>query len=213
MTRFVWDPKTQSFTEGKAGPALLPEHMRGLPSSFVTKDTSDGDKIHELDPPHIVKALVREQTNKEQTSAKPDAVEVLASSLAPIGERVPLNQTRIDLVRFRIIRARITRLAGSGVLNTKIDYVWFPEDNVNLYELRPVLPRKLPRHLRNYRLELDIFNWPRSIVDALVALGHKPPDIKEMIRVAKRRREVVEELGREESLIWTPGRADGGGIS
>ena len=216
--RFVF--KDGKFVEGKATPWLPPQHMRGLPAAWTTKEEADGDKVHELDPPHIVKALVQEQAKVEQTQTKdlPAAVQRVSSSLAPLGENVPLSQERIDIVRFRIIRARVSRLAQSpqpekDLAAIRVDYVFFPENNVNKYELRAkvarhgarALPHPLPKHLRAFRLEVDIYNWPESVVDALTALGYKPPNIREMINDAKRRSSIAQELQREESLVWTPG--------
>lgn len=215
--RFVF--KDGKFVEGKAGPEQLPEHMRALPSSFITKHEAEGDKVHELDPPHIVEALVKDLTEKEQPKPTLDglplAVQALSASMAPLGAVVPLNQRRIDVVRFRIIRSRIDRLckeAEAGTIKLEdalknVDHVWFPEDNVNKYELRKGLPppnSMRPKRLHNYRLELDIMNWPQSVIDALEALGHKPPNVKEMITNARRKASVIAEISREESAIWTP---------
>jgi hypothetical protein len=218
--RFVFDQKAGKFVEGKAAPWLPPEQMRGLPQNFTTRDSSDGDKVHEDDPPHIVQALIHEQTKAEQKPKEdlPTAVKVLADSLAPTGEVVPLNQERIDIVRFRIIRARINRLFGDpkpeiALRDLKVDYVFFPRDNVNAYELRAKvkrdgvekLPWPLPKHLKNFKLEIDIYNWPESVLDGLKAIGHKPPNIQEMIANARRHASITEELQREESLLWSPG--------
>lgn len=216
--KFVW--RDGKWVEGSAAPWLPPEHMRGLPASFTTKHEAEGDKVHELDPPHIVKALVRDQTLAEQKvkGDLPSALKTLSDNAAPIGEAVPLNQIRIDIVRFRIIRARVGRLAQSthpdkDLAELKVDYVFFPENNVNKYELRAkwrrrgtaAMPHPLPKHLRPFKLEIDIYNWPESVIDALKAVGQTPPNIKEMIADAKRRSSIAQELQREEGVIWTPG--------
>lgn len=210
--RFVF--KDGKFVEGKATPWLPPEHMRGLPGSFVTRDEAESDKIHELDPPHIVQGIIYDQKKALEAEKKdmPAALEKFSQSVAPLGARVPLNQNRIDVVRFRVIRARITRLFASpdqqkALADLRVDYLFFPEDNVNKYELRSKaqLPAKLPKHLRNFKLEIDIYNWPQSVVDALTSIGQKPPNIREMINDARRKAEIAEELQREESVLWTPG--------
>lgn len=194
--RFVWDDKHKTFVEGKASPELLPQHMRSLPSSYVTKDAAEGDKVHPDDPEHVVKTLISDQQKKEAEVPKPEmplAVQALAESLVPLGVKVPLSQRRIDVVRFRIIKARVDRMAKTGALDTSIVFVWFPEDNVNRYELRKTLPRKLPRHLRHYKLAIDVFNWPQSIIDALESLGYKY-DVQEMIHAAQARFAVSQEV-------------------
>lgn len=216
--RFVF--RDGKFQEGKATPWLPPEHLRGLPSEFVTKDTSDGDKIHELDPPHIVKELVakHEAALSKSSDSLPNTVRRLSEAVAPVGARVPLSQERIDIVRFKTIRSRITRLAASpepekDLAEMNVDYVFFPDNNVNKVEIRKKpgnpgryrpLPQPLPKHLRGFKLEIDIYNWPESVLDALAALGHKPPNIKEMLDDAKRRSDIAQELQREERLVWTP---------
>lgn len=210
--RFVFDAKAGKFVPGKAAPWLPPEHMRGLPADWTTREIAEGDKIHEYDPPHIIKGLMQDQA-KAQEKTKTDlvgALKTLSDAVAPVGESVPLNQSRIDVVRFRVIRARVTRLFQSpspekALADLKVDYLFFPENNVNKYELRPKhkMPYPLPKHLRGLKLEVDIYNWPASVLDALKQIGHEPPNIKEMLADAKRRHSISKELEREESLIWT----------
>lgn len=202
------------FVEGKASPWLPPEHMRKLPQSFTTRDEAEGEKVHELDPPHIVRALTAEQSKLEAKPALPEAVQQVADALFPSNEVVPLSQERIDIIRFRVLRARITRLAASpdpqkALDETKVDYIYFPENNVNKYELRAkearpgvsALPHPLPRHLRGFRLELDIYSWPQSMVDALAQLGIVVPDFRRMFDDIRRQASVAEELQRAESSL------------
>lgn len=217
--RFVF--KDGKFVPGKAKPWLPPMEMRGLPQNWTTKDISDGDKIHEYDPPHIIKELMRKQDANERAASTslPAALQALSNAAAPLGESVPLSQERIDLVRFRIIRARVNRLASSAqpekdLADIKVDYVFFPDNNVNNYQLRAkvarhgarALPHPLPKHLRPFKLEVDIYNWPESVINALKSVGQTPPDIKEMIADAKRRASIARELQSEESHILIPGR-------
>jgi hypothetical protein len=224
--RLVFDDKTGKFAP-TSGPTaeVLPQHMRGLPGEITTKDAAEGDKVHPDDPPHIVKSIIHEQAKRlaigEQQNL-PDAVKQLSEATAPVGERVPVNQARVDVVRFRIIRSRINRLCdehaklarmGVGMplarflKDMPVDHVWFAKNNVNAYELRRGLPPpnfKRPAHLKSVKLEIDILNWPESVLDALKAMGHTAPNIPEMLLDAERRTSVLQELGREEGLIWTP---------
>lgn len=201
--RYVWDVVKQAFKPGKAKPALRPEFMRSIPESYTTKDIADGDKVHELDAPHIVEELVHQQKQAEEgqkARTLPQALEALAAAIAPLGERVPLNQTRIDLVRFRLIRTRIQRAAAANDMSLlRVFYVWFPEDNVNVYEIRDALPEKLPKHLRGYALEIDPMCWPRSVVDALASIDIKVPTPRELMNDLRGEASVAEEIQREES--------------
>ena len=217
---FVWDKEKGTFVEGKASPELVPEHMRGLPASWTTKDEAEGDKVHALDPPHIVEELVEKNLAAENPAVKKEltpALKALEAAIAPPGVVVPLNQIRIDLVRFRIIQKRVAKYAAAVAAGqecdlAKIDLVWFPSDNVNVYMLMPreKAPAKRPPHLRNYKLEIDIFNWPQSILDALLELGQQPPNIQEMIKDAKSRHSVVEEIRSEEDRLQGGGDNGGG---
>ena len=176
--------------EGSASPEQKPEHLRGLPAEWVTKNEADPDRIHELDPPHIVGALVEEQVKKVRAEEAPAAPDVpFKPRVAKPGECVPLSQWEIDMVRFRVLRqlvetAIVAKKHGNKVDVFKVNHLRFPENNVNIYELHEGNPpREDERHSheRGFSLELDIEAWPKTIVDHLAARGVSLPDVKKLL--------------------------------
>lgn len=185
--RLIFDPKTGKFVPGKAAPWQPPEQLRGLPSSWVTKDTSDPDRIHELDAPHIVEALKFEHQKQEQTPAKETEESVFADIDVWGG---PFDQTHIDWIRFKAIRnlvkgALIYAQRGARYPLRKTRHLWFPKAKLDPRELRegrPPLPRDRPRHLRDKDLIVDVFSWPPRVVDELRARGIAVPDPEKLER-------------------------------
>jgi hypothetical protein len=182
--------------EGSATPWLPPEQMRSLPADLQTRDTSDPDRVHELDAPHIVDALKADwearQQGRDPITGKPveDTSRAKKYRVAQPGENVPLNQEQVDFVRMRVLKAVVDQ-AYEDTLEGRcpdlsVRHVWFPHDNVNIYELRdgPAPVRSLrPKRLRSLDLEIDMYNWPRRIVGILEESGQKVPDVrKECIR-------------------------------
>lgn len=181
--------------EGKASPELKPEHLRKLPANYVTKDIADPDKIHELDVPHIVDALTEEQEKRDLEGSK---TETMADALPKLkcaqpGETVPLSQWEIDVVRMRVIKARVDHMVFMKMNHNvapdlKTKHLWFPEDNVNIYELRegnPPADKDRPKHMRGLRLEIDVENLPPRIVDALAERGVVIEDVQEIMKNTK----------------------------
>lgn len=171
--------------EGKAAPEHLREDLRALPSEFVTKNTSDPDKIHELDAPHIVAALTEEQFKAQQDkpTEAPLPEEFIDKKLKGpnLNNPGPLNQFDIDCMRMKAIQGLIKNAmnkAARGELELALQilsiktYLWFPKNKVTLVESRvghapPDSER--PKHLKRFELWVDPFNWPRSIRDVLEA--------------------------------------------
>jgi len=176
--------------DGSASPEQKPEHLRGLPADWVTKNEADPDRIHELDPPHIVGALVEEQVKKVREQEVPDAPDAsFKPSVAKPGECRPLSQWEIDMVRFRVMRqlvesAIVAKQHGVKTDIFKVNHLRFPENNVNIYELRegnPPRDAERAQHERGFALVLDIEAWPQSIVDHLATRGVVLPDAKKML--------------------------------
>lgn len=167
--------------EGKASPELLREDLRKLPSDYITKDTSDDTKIHELDAPHVVEAIkydkAKEVEEAENPTPDPKPEKKLKSEVEP-GRDIPFTQVadpqfEVDLIRFSIIRAIVTSAAEGAIPEEGLfarRYVWFPKNNLNIYELRqgnPPANLERPAYLKNIDLFIDIEYWPKRITDAL----------------------------------------------
>jgi hypothetical protein len=70
----------------------------------------------------------------------------------------------------RVIKVSVDRYieeAKSGITpNWGVKHLWFPENNVNHYELREGNPpgdSQRPKHMRRFRIEIDILCIPESI--------------------------------------------------
>jgi hypothetical protein len=167
------------WVEGKAGPEHLPEDLRKMPAKFLTKDTGDPDRIHQLDDPHIRKALLREQTQKEIQIHKKEPIEGLHR--APLGEVVPLRQDFIDVEKMHVMRGLINGQLREVEAGTRsepdletIHYLWFPENNVNSWVVKvghPPPDSERPKHLRGFDLVVDLMNIPQRIRDELKSRG------------------------------------------
>lgn len=161
----------------------LPDEIRGLPSSFVTKDTSDPDKIHALDAPHTVETLVYEQQKKEQAS-NPQLPENILEKYDLFDG--PFNQEHIDMIRFKAIRNLVRSSflimeRGGDMLNLKkTRHLWFPKAKLDPRELRdgrPPLRHDLPAHLKDKELVVNVYNWPPRIIDMLRERNIDVPDV------------------------------------
>lgn len=175
--------KDGTWAEGKASPKLLREDLRELPGDYVATDTDDPDRIHELDAPHIVEAIAHDRHREEQDESEGAALEKVP--FPGPGESAPLNQWLIDIVRFRIFSTLVESLfnqyASGGDPDVDPRHVWFPENNVNHYHLRPGPPPpdvERPKHLRNWKLAVDPFAPPESVAAYLQARGAKIPTFR-----------------------------------
>jgi len=158
-----------TWAKGKATPKLLREDLRVLPSELVISndmDIEDADKIHELDPPHIVAALTYEHQKKlagvDDEAPALDTSDLPGGPLAQIGQRKTLSQREVDWVRVRLLKVLIDNAIAASDSGTEPDmsvrHVWFPENEVNIYELREGNPPpacERPRHLKSLDLWID----------------------------------------------------------
>lgn len=165
-----------------------PEHMRQLPEDYYTRDTSDPDRIHELDPPHIVEALKADRDKVQEEESRPPPM-VEDKRFAPHGVRAPITQTDVDFIRFRIMRQLIhnnmRKISGGQALglDNKIRHVWFPEPHIDKYSLRrgkPPPDSKRPKWLRGIKLAISLSEWPEAIVDIMRERGQLLPNIKRL---------------------------------
>ena len=133
--------------------------LQHLPSEVIATDEDDPDKVSVYDAPHIQRELVEEHYKAlDKPTKKPSRFPPIAQP----GEVVPLNQFQVDIVRLRICKA-LTDVHMAEQREGKFKgipsrHVWFPEDNVNSYELRdgnPPSDTDRPKHLRRYKLALD----------------------------------------------------------
>lgn len=194
--REIYDANKGLWVPGKAAPKLLPEHMRGLPSEITTTEEAEADKVHELDPPHVVRSIVKDHARAELRDLagegpRPGLEELAELADAPVGEIVPLDQERIDVARMKAAYALLGTLAEQAEQGLKPDldarwHLWFPTNNVNHRSLRPgnaPPDSERPQHLRGYQLWVDPFCWPRSVTDRLEKFGFACPNMLTRIEV------------------------------
>lgn len=145
---------------------LLPERLRQLPEELVAKDDQDPDRPHELDPKHIVQNLAEEfeenqilrgGLNEEQWAKKKNE-----EAAAESRKKKPVKQEFVDLIVMRAIKNEIDHahyLWRHGKKHEfKVLHLWFPEDDIRVYELRdgnPPADSRRPRHLKGLKLEVD----------------------------------------------------------
>lgn len=187
--RFVFDAKKGTFDAGKARPELLPEHMRILPSDYVTKEIADEHRIHKHDDDHIVTALTKERLKSE---AEGDVVAEKVFPTPTEQTRMCLNQKDVDAIIMRVLRAKIHALkekAERGERIVESDYavkhLWFVNDALMPRAIRwgnPPADSDRPKHMRGLNLVVDIFNWPREVRAALAAQGITPPSRKDFAK-------------------------------
>lgn len=186
--------------KGKAA-TLLPEIQRDLPGELITKDEADVDRVHPLDPPHIKSALVYEHQKKLDPKAEKEDEAVKKLTCAQPGEKVPLSQHEIDVIRCRVIYTWINRELSKAACGEKVDteikHLYFPEpDNVNSYALRKGRPRdweKSYRHQKHLDTVVDIFELPPRIKDFLAAKGIKHVNFRKRFEDAERQRAIDEQ--------------------
>lgn len=186
MSKLILDHRG-NWVEGKAGPKNLRQDLRKLPGEYVTNEIAVDTKIHELDPPHVARTILRDKAKEAEAALNPkkdtakDAIKKL--KCAQPGEYIPLNQWEIDCARIRVINALIQRMYDDARKGAKVEltpcHLWFPDDNANKYQLRtgnPPADVDRPKHLQRFRLEIDVVNWPQTIIDELKARGVEVPD-------------------------------------
>lgn len=193
--------KNGKWSIGKAAPEHLRKELRELPGNFITKDTGDPDKIHELDDPHIVRNLAREQAIAQLDSNEEDLDSLLGR--APIGEVVPLKQRFIDAERFfvwkGVIQGQLRDIGDRIRLAPDIEvmhWLYFEEDNVNKYLVKEGLPppdSELPKHMRGFQVVVDILAPPQRIMDILTATGSVQAKFAEkLIRTQRQQSNLIE---------------------
>lgn len=135
----------------------LPEDLRSLPSSFVTEDIGENDKIHVLDAPHTKRSMAKELAAKQGPQKKEEE-----------GPRVPgghLSQERIDLEIARALR-NLANNAANDYANGRpqdrsVKHIWFPTPDPRVIEMRqgnPPPDSERPAHLKGKWLVIDINN-------------------------------------------------------
>lgn len=170
----------EGWREGRAGPELLREDLRKLPGELVTKEIADGDKIHDLDDPHIVESIKQDWCEAQVGYTNPllKEAEPLGAAAIKRTEHLTLNQSRVDEVRLRVMRAwaqtNIEWIEAGKTPDLRVRHVWFPKNDVNQYSLRrgnPPSDTDRPKHMRGLRLEIDLESrkLPETIVERLEA--------------------------------------------
>lgn len=172
--------KNGIWRNGKAEPEQLREDLRKLPANFVTKDISDPDRIHALDPEHIREALIEEQLEIEPGDDPKETLETL--TVAEVGDIVPFTgskvnpQLEVDIIKMRVIWATVNNKEP----DLDKGYLWFEENNINNYGFRkgnPPSDSERPKYLKGIDLDIDYFTWPQSIYNLLKKKGTILPDL------------------------------------
>lgn len=204
-----WVYRDGEWEEGQASPENLREDLRQLPSDMVTKDIGDADKIHEEDPDYIQADLLAKQ--EKANLAKDTSLSALEGlKRLPLGEKVPLNQERVDViigwVIFGFIRNALEAVErGKDVDLEQVFHLWFPSDNANIYELKhgnPPSDIDRPKHLRGYRLGFTIVDPPKRILDIMEASGYGMMNI---IQTYQENKKYIEHRGMSTILEATYG--------
>lgn len=82
----------------------------------------------------------------------------------------PLTPRGIEHTRIRVTLACLISAVEKGVRKPRVRHLWFPQDNVNRYELRdgnPPADVDRPKHLRGQSLVIDIGVIPADVWDAV----------------------------------------------
>jgi hypothetical protein len=177
--------KDGEWVEGKASPILLDEELCKLPSEFVTTTVEEADKIHPDDPLHTRLSMLDELEAKANENPIKDDIDF---DEVPCGDARILYQKGIDVVRMRVLKVIIDNAIlllhkGSTKIDLRVKHLWFPENNLNIYELRegnPPPDSERPKHMRGFRLELDVTRIPQTVVDKCEARGVIIPDVKDL---------------------------------
>lgn len=173
MARYIFDAKgnKREVKGHKHRFRKMPDNMKGLPEELIGTDMADPDKIDFRDAPHVVEGIVEDYV-KDQEAPTPSTKK--KRRCAQPGEYVPLSQWEIDVVRMRVIKTSVDRYieeVKQGMPpNWGVKHLWFPENNVNHYQLREGNPpgdSQRPKHMRRFRIEIDILNIPETIQELL----------------------------------------------
>jgi len=149
----------------------LPQEVRNLPEELIATDLADPEKVYKSDAPHIIDELSEEHIKAQETPK-----EIKKLRCAQVGEYVPLSQWEIDVVRMRVIKTTVDSMlvwADRGIEpDYSVNHLWFPDDNVNHYELRkgnPPSNRDRPKHLHGFSIEIDVLCIPERVQDLIDA--------------------------------------------
>jgi hypothetical protein len=165
-------------------PTAAPSHLKHLPGELLTTDRDDADRIFKTDDSHIVDAITADAIDKINDADKGLAPSIERSDAqrealrtAKIGATIPISalpgnkaQLQVDLIRLRVTKTLIdTYIAQVKALEEpkiRPKHLWFPTDNLNVYELRngnAPSDNYRPKWLRRLRLEIDIHTIPHTI--------------------------------------------------
>lgn len=184
VLRYKLSEKDLTLKPGKASPKLLPWDLRQLPSEFIAKEVNEQDKIHEVDPKHIKQKILKDRIKEIEDADQPkppEAPKLPDATLPQINQIRRVSNARpldIDLVRMRVMRACLStekqRVADGHAPDYGPRYVWFPDDNIDIYELHrgnPPPDSRRPKHLRGIDLWVDLTTPPPRVIDYMAERG------------------------------------------
>lgn len=179
MSRYALKPDALGgYVKAKrAAPKLLREDLRTLPGELVTENVEEGDKVHELDEPHVRRDILKDFATKASGGETPDeawdrkqAEKKKADAADPRLEHCALSrmspekrQEKIDAVRLRVMKvmaemAKVNIKKGRPV-DMSVKHLWFFDDDLNHYGYRDgTAPHNSsrPKYLRDMKLEIDL---------------------------------------------------------
>ena len=82
----------------------------------------------------------------------------------------PITKMALEIIRIRVTTACLITAVEDNERKQPVRHLWFPEDNVNRYELRlgnPPADSDRPRHLRGLQLVIDIRDIPQDVWDEM----------------------------------------------
>jgi len=175
----------------RAAPENLREDLRKMPGEYVTKDTSDPDKIHELDDPHVVEQYVADFERSQEEAEKPkDPIKSVRDAIKSNWNTEVFDQKNIDWCRFNIcynLLCGAIKMHEAGEYDpdhmTKIRHVWFPKpgyDEILMKEGNAPSDSDRPKHLKGKELYIDPLNWPKRCKKWLSANGWDVPNLQAM---------------------------------
>ena len=182
-----------------------PSRLRDLPGELVTREHADVARIHENDPPHVVRGLAKKRLTTQVSSTKDEgeAADVAGQAALPVlrwtpeDGPLPITPYIVDIWRMKIListakfLAKYMRMGVKGYMGAELAehlqprYIWFPEARASRVEVRNGLPppdKRRPSWLKGLDLRLDLLDWPQRIRGMLKERGVNAEPILAFLR-------------------------------
>lgn len=184
---------------------VLPQDLRHLPADLYTREIGDASRIHEHDPEHIRKYLIKEAAKRQVAEMTDQArawllIQAWWRGLTKHKRTEVITQEVVDVLRGCVLCGR-ARHPTRGV-DFGIDHVWFPEERGTRFSLKKgPAPRngERPRWLWDMDLDIDVLDWPERIKDTLNDGGINFDRIMTGVKSAKERQDYQDAVKSAES--------------